>query len=293
MSRMTLRVPVEFSSEHAFAFLQRSPKEPMHRINAARVTKLLRIGSELVLFSVRPKGKNLIVDFHYGSPSTEVKKIVRKYVSEWFDLETDLKPFYTMAKKDEILRAIVKKFRGHRIISIPDLFESLIWAVLGQQINVAFAYTIKERFVEKFGEKFEFDGVIHYLFPTPEAVARLTPEQLLPLQFSRQKASYTIGIAQAFVNGELSKNKITGMSLAEAKEELVRIKGIGNWTANYAMMRTFRHPESFPLEDVALHRAIQIQLGLKKKPSLDRVKKIFRKYKGWEAYATLYLWKSL
>jgi DNA-3-methyladenine glycosylase II len=47
------------------------------------------------------------------------------------------------------------------------------------------------------------------------------------------------------------------------------------------------------LEDAGLHNAIKNQLNLGAKPSLDRVKKIFKKYKGWEAYATLYLWKSL
>ncbi len=293
MSRIILPVPSEFSFEHAFAFLERSPKEPMHLVSTGCVTKLLRVADELVLFSVRPRGKKLEIDFPDTQPSAAARKLVKAYVREWFDLGTDLKPFYSMARKDEILRSSVKKFHGHRIISIPDLFESLIWAVLGQQINVAFAYTIKQRFVEQFGERFQFKGHTYYLFPTPATVTALSPEQLLPLQFSRQKANYTIGIANAFVNGELSKEKLSTMSLAEAKDTMIRIKGIGNWTANYAMMRTFRHPEAFPLEDVALHNALRIQLGLNKKPSLSRVKKIFRKYKGWEAYATLYLWKTL
>jgi DNA-3-methyladenine glycosylase II len=293
MSRITLKVPEEFSVEHAFGFLQRSPKELMHRVDANVVTKLIRVGDEVVLFTVKPGKNRLVIEFPHAAPSHEAREAVKKYVSEWFDLETDLKAFYRLAKKDDILRDIVRKYVGHRIISIPDLFESLIWAVLGQQINVAFAYTIKQRFVAQFGEQFQFAGTIHYLFPSPAAVAALTPDQLLPLQFSRQKAAYTIGIAKAFVSGELSKEKLKGLSLPDAKAALVRIKGIGNWTANYAMMRTFRHPEAFPLEDVALHNAIRNQLGLKKKPSLSRVKKIFKRYKGWEAYATLYLWKSL
>lgn len=292
MRQLKLSVPEEFSFEHAFGFLQRSPKEPMHRVDGNSVTKLLRVGNELVLFTVRQGKKKLVIDFH-STASEGAIAAVKTYVREWFDVETDLKPFYALARKDDLLKNIVRKYAGHRIISIPDLFESLIWAVLGQQINVAFAYTIKQRFVEQFGERFDYDGITYFLFPTPEKVASLKPEQLLPLQFSRQKASYTIGIANAFVHGQLARDKFTGLSLAEAKEQLVKVKGIGNWTANYAMMRTFRHPESFPLEDVALHRAIQIQLGLKSKPSLSRVKKIFKKYKGWEAYATLYLWKSL
>jgi DNA-3-methyladenine glycosylase II len=118
-------------------------------------------------------------------------------------------------------------------------------------------------------------------------------EELLSMQFSRQKARYVKLIAEAFASGELSREKIEPLSLDDAKKELTKIKGIGNWTANYAMMKTFRRPDAFPLEDVALHNAIRILKSMKKKPSLQTVKRVFKNYKGWEAYATLYLWKSL
>ena len=161
------------------------------------------------------------------------------------------------------------------------------------QINLGFAFTLKQRFVEKFGEIIEANEDQFYLFPSFITVAFLSPDELLALQFSRQKAAYTIGIAKAFVEGKISKEKLKGLSLNDAKEELIKIKGIGNWTANYALMKTFRYPDAFPLEDAGLHNAIKNQLQLKSKPKPERVKRIFKKYKGWEAYATLYLWKSL
>jgi DNA-3-methyladenine glycosylase II len=215
------------------------------------------------------------------------------YVTEWFDLQTDLSPFYKLARKDDLLKNLVKQFYGYRIIGQPDLFESLVWAVLGQQINLQFAYTLKQRFVEKFGETLMWNEMPYYLFPSSERVTTLTDEDLLPLQFSRQKSKYVVLIAQAFADGVVSKEKLRGLPLNEAKAILMKIKGVGNWTANYALMKTFRYPDAFPLEDAGLHNAIKNQLGLKAKPSLDRVKKIFKAYKGWEAYATLYLWKSL
>ena len=63
-----------------------------------------------------------------------------------------LKPFYAMGQKDKLLKALVKNFYGYRIVGQPDLFESIVWAVLGQQINVQFAYTLKQKFVERYGE---------------------------------------------------------------------------------------------------------------------------------------------
>jgi DNA-3-methyladenine glycosylase II len=118
-------------------------------------------------------------------------------------------------------------------------------------------------------------------------------EALLALQFSRQKAKYTIGIAETFLKGDVSKEQLKGLSLQSAKDHLIKIKGVGNWTANYALMKTFRYPDAFPLEDAGVHNAIKNLKKMKAKPTLDQVRRIFKKYKGWEAYATLYLWKSL
>lgn len=254
---------------------------------------MLKVGEELILFKVGFEERQLVIHFMNTNPTAYVKEEIQKYVAEWFDLDSDLRPFYKMAKDDKLLSDLVKKFYGYRIVGQPDLFESLVWAVLGQQINVHFAYTIKQRFVEQFGEKLEHENRLHYLFPHAEKVSTLTSEQLLPLQFSRQKAAYTIGIGEAFASGKVSKEKLKGLPLQEAKEELMKIKGVGNWTANFALMKTFRYPDAFPLEDVAIHNAIKNLKKMKQKPTLDQVKRVFKKYKGWEAYATLYLWKSL
>ncbi len=293
MSKLLLGVPEEFSFELSMQFLKRSPKELLHRLGDNHVIKLLRVENELTLFSVKMGNSKLNIDFLNGKPTPTVQEVVRNYVREWFDLETDLKPFYAMAKKDALLKDLVKKYKGYRIMGQPDLFESLIWAVLGQQINLSFAYSLKQRFVELFGESLAYDNQRYYLFPSAQNVSQVQSDQLLALQFSRQKALYTIGIAQAFVEGRISKAKLTGVPLHDAKEELMKIKGIGNWTANYALMKTFRYPDAFPLEDAGLHNAIKNQLQLKSKPDVNSVMKIFRNYKGWEAYATLYLWKSL
>ena len=293
MSSILIPVPREFSFELCLAFLKRSPQELLHRQDENSVTKMLRFGDEKVLFDLRSEGDHLSVDVLTGTPSAEITQAIKDYVIEWLDLQTDLSPFYRLAGKDDLLKGLVKKYYGYRIVGQPDLFESLVWAVLGQQINLSFAYKLKYRFVEQFGESQEFGGHLHYLFPAAQRVSLIKPDQLLALQFSRQKASYTIGIAEAFAKGVMSKEKLNGLPLLQAREELMKIRGIGNWTANYGLMKTFRYPDAFPLEDAGLHNAIRIQLGLKAKPSLQRVKRIFKKYKGWEAYATLYLWKSL
>ncbi len=288
-----ITTPAEFSFELACSFLERSPREVLHRVDGGKVFKALYYRTEKILFTIRQDHSDLIVEFLNQHPAESTVNYVTDYVKEWFDLRTDLKPFYNMVEQDSLLGPLTKKYFGYRIVGQPDLFESLVWAVLGQQINLTFAYTLKQRFVEMYGDRIEHEGQPYFLFPSYQRVSQLTPESLLALQFSKQKASYTIGIAQAFASGEITKISLQHLSLSEGKEKLMKIKGIGNWTANYALMKTFRYPEAFPLEDVGIHNAIKNLKGMKSKPTLEQVKRIFKKYKGWEAYATLYLWKSL
>lgn len=285
--------PTEFSFELACSFLQRSPRELLHRVEGGKVYKALFVAGKNILLAIEQDKSDLTIQFLNHNPSAIEKEYITEYVYQWFDLNTNLKPFYNLVEGDKLLGPLIKKFYGYRIVGQPDLFESLVWAVLGQQINLTFAYTLKQRFVEQFGEVIEHEGQKYFMFPSQDVVAQLTPELLLALQFSKQKANYTIGIAQAFASGEITKESLQHLSLAEGKEKLMKIKGIGNWTANYALMKTFRYPDAFPLEDVGIHNAIKNLKGMKSKPTLDQVKRIFKKYKGWEAYATLYLWKSL
>lgn len=290
---MHIPVPKEFDYTQNLQFLKRSPKEVLHRTEEDGVVKLLQVDNSLILFKVKNFENGLTIEFLNATPSAKAQEYVKNYVCEWFDLETDLSPFYRFARKDDLLKDLVKKHYGYRIIGQPDLFESLVWAVLGQQINVQFAYTLKQRFVENFGEKLAWNDQHYFLFPSPSRVATLGDPDLLPLQFSRQKSKYTVNIAEAFASGNISKEMLRGMPLQEAKEILMKVKGVGNWTANYALMKTFRYPDAFPLEDAGIHNAIKNLKKMKSKPSLEQVKRVFKKYKGWEAYATLYLWKSL
>lgn len=293
MKALRIPPPKEFSFELALAFLKRSPRELLHKVIDERIEKALRIDGTIIIFSIHHDKQDLVVDFLNTNVTVAQATEVVKYIREWLDLDTDLKPFYALCQKDKLLKPLVQDYHGYRIVGQPDLFESIVWAVLGQQINLQFAYTLKQRFVEQFGEVFTLRDETYYLFPIPEVVSKLTPNDLLPLQFSKQKAAYAINIAKAFADGIVSKEMLAHLTLKEAKELLMEIKGIGNWTANYALMKTFRHADAFPLEDAGIHNAIKNLKKLSKKPSLEEVKKVFKKYKGWEAYATLYLWKSL
>ncbi len=293
---MTIPTPPEFSFAECLRFLNRSPRECLHYAGDGELFKPLKAGNVAVLMRVRQNGAGeLSIDFPKGAPGETFRAAAANYIREWLDLERDLKPFYAIANNDSLLEKLVRQYYGLRLIGIPDLFEALGWAVIGQQINLPFAYTLKKRLVEAFGEKIVYRRREHWLFPAPAAVAGLEPEDLLGMQFSRRKAEYLIGIARLLAGGELSREKILRESggIEDLRRRLQQIRGVGEWTADYVLMKCFRVPSAFPIGDAGLHNALKNQLGLSRKPSLGEIKALARRWKGWEAYATFYLWRSL
>ncbi|MEM8907905.1 MAG: DNA-3-methyladenine glycosylase, partial [Bacteroidota bacterium] len=225
--------------------------------------------------------------------TTQEIRFCKKYVIDWFDLDRDLSAFYQMAQQDAILSGLISRFHGLRLIGIPDLFEALSWAIIGQQINLNFAYTLKKRLVENYGTELSIDGTVYFLFPNPGVVANLNVTDLRPLQFSQRKAEYLIDLAGQMHRGELNKVGLQALSFEAAKKRLIQIRGIGNWTANYVLMKSLRHPDAFPIEDAGLHNALKRQLGLERKPTLAEIQTMAKGWEGWQAYATFYLWQSL
>jgi DNA-3-methyladenine glycosylase II len=165
---------------------------------------------------------------------------------------------------------------------------------MGQQINLTFAYTLRKRFIEQFGESITFDEQKYWLYPTAERIADLELEDLRLLQFTGRKAEYIIGIAKTLASGELTKDKLLKMQTPlDMYQALIHIRGVGAWTADYVLMKCLHHKAAFPIADVGLHNALKNQLGLEQKPTILEIQEIATHWEGWQAYATFYLWRSL
>jgi DNA-3-methyladenine glycosylase II len=293
---LRLFVPEEFNFEENLKYLSRSSNECLFKIKDERIYKALPIEKETLIIEVSGGYKNVITVRFLGNPSPpkSIREAVALYVQEWFDLGRDLRPFYDMAKSDELLRKAVESFYGLRNMGIPDLFEALCWGILGQQINLTYAYTLKRRLVESFGRCVEYEGEAYWIFPTPEDIAKLIVSDLEGLKMTVKKCEFLIGVAQLMAGGELSKEHLMNtVNVKAAEKMLVKIRGIGPWTANYVLMRCLRFPSAFPIDDVGLHNAIKLLLGTEKKPSKEEILKLSAQWKGWESYATFYLWRFL
>jgi len=286
--------PAEFCYQECFIYLDRSKQEILHQIHNEQLLKLISIEGTLILLVISFADHKIRVDFPLGVPSAHARSAVATYVWDLFDLDTNLSEFYEQAAQDSILQPLVNRYYGLRIVQIPDLFEALTWAIIGQQINLNFAYTLKSRFVERFGESLTLGEDVYWLFPTYDRIAQLDVDELRKLQFTSRKAEYVIGVAKEMCSGHLSRESLLAMKDPKLiHQALTSIRGIGAWTADYVMMKCLHDTSAFPIADVGLHNALKLQLGMDRKPTLDEIKQNAVHWDGWQAYATFYLWRSL
>jgi DNA-3-methyladenine glycosylase II len=292
---VSMKTPREFDFSHCLKFLARSPLEPCHVIQDNSLYKLEKFDGQPVLMKIAvDESEALRIGFLTPRPKKSIRARVAKYIWHWFDLDTDLGPFFRMARKDPVLKIIAEDLYGLRIIAIPDLFEAICWSIIGQQINLTFAYTLKKRFVEAFGEKYAFENKHYFLFPTPQAISRKTAADIRRLQFTWKKAEYIIELAETMNSGKVTKNRLLHLEGFEtARRELMRLRGVGQWTADYVSLRCLKDPAAFPVGDVGLQNAVKQQLGLNTKPTADDLSKFSDRWQNWQAYATFYLWASL
>ncbi|KYG58517.1 DNA-3-methyladenine glycosylase family protein [Planococcus maritimus] len=291
--RLEVATPPDFNFAECLAILGRSDQELLHTIEDERISKLLAVGDESILFDVSYSESALQIDFPHHTPSEQGQQAVGRYVADWFDLDTDLQPFYAMAASDPVLQEVVQQHAGLRVMGLPDLFEALSWAVIGQQINLTFAYTLKRRLIENFGSSLTVGDVDYWAFPSAEKIASLQVEQLRALQFSGRKAEYLIHIAQELAEARLVKDELIGQTEQQVEKQLVGIRGVGPWSAHYVMMKCLRFNSAFPITDVGLHNALKQQLGMDRKPTVAEIEDLAKPWTGWQAYATFYLWRVL
>ena len=289
-------IPVDslFNFKECLWFLNRDFDDCMHTIEGDTVVKALEVEGKPYLFRISDNGSGLKVDILEGEYTPALELAIGRFIDEWFDLRRNLQPFYKLLEKEKKLAYMTEAYQGLRLIGLPDLFEALCWSIIGQQINLTFAYRLKRRLVENYGRSIVYGGNNYHLFPEPRALAKADITALRDMQYSQKKAEYVIGIAGIFKEGLMSKIILQDLSSFAAQQQaLTAIRGIGIWTANYALMKSLRIAGAIPYGDVGLLQALVNHGLIKDRKDQAGIDRLFKKFKGWESYLVFYLWRSL
>jgi len=163
-------------------------------------------------------------------------------------LQFDLEGFYAWARGDEVLRDAVVRLRGFRPPLLPDPFEMLVGAITAQQVSLFSATAIRNRMIERFGERHE----VAWAFPTRERLGRANEGELTAVGFSRRKEEYVLALARS----DLDLDALRELPDEEVRARIVAQRGLGEWTAEWFLARHLARPNAWPWGDLALRKAV-------------------------------------
>jgi DNA-3-methyladenine glycosylase II len=260
--------------------------------------RALTIERQDVLLSLRSIGTlerpRLLLEIHSDAMvDAAVENAAAGLVRRVFTLDSDAGEFADLAGRDPVFGTLIRRLHGVRPILIPDPFEALIWAVIGQQINVTFARKLKLALVDLCGRYLQTTTGIYALAPEPEAICALDFEQLRARQFSRQKAAYVLELSHAAASGALDLLQLASSPFEEALTTLTRFKGVGRWTAEYVLMRGLGSRDSLPAGDLGLRAIIGRWYGFGRHATESEVRLIAERWAGWRGWSAFYWWYAL
>lgn len=254
------------------------------------------VAGQTVLFGVRQEGergaRRLCARVLVGPKDRATLRALGVLVERMFSTRLDLLPFYRLACSDRVMARLTRHFRGMRIPQTARVFESVVSAILEQQVNLTFAHQVKKALIETYGRPVEFAGRSYNTFPSPAALAIATPQELRRVQISGPKARAIIAIARAQLDGSLDLEGLCELEPALAYSRLIEQRGVGPWTAQYVGLRALGHADCLPSSDVGLQKTIQVFYRLRHLPSVRQVEQWGRGWPGWRSYATFYLWMT-
>jgi len=203
-----------------------------------------------------------------------------------FDLGADPAAIEAALCRDRRLAKHLAAVRGVRVPGAFDGFELAVRAVLGQQVSVAAATRLAGRLAQEYGAPLRLDpgpgSTLARIFPGPRALARFDARRA---GMPRARAAALAGLARAVARGELALDASRGLD--PGVRELVRLPGIGAWTAQLVAMRALREPDAFPSGDLGLRRA----LGAPGRPATSaELEAAAERWRPWRAYAAALLW---
>ena len=283
MAGVRLPLPAGYRIADTLAFHGRDPESPSEQVVEGVLRKALWLQARPRVLAIRMHADRAEASVEGGGPVPEAP--LRRLLG----LHLDPGPFEARVRRDGLLGPLVKARPGLRVLLTATPFEALVWAILGQQINLGLAFRLRRRVIEAYGP--EVDGLRAH--PRPGDLASADPEALGRMQVSRAKAACLIALGAAVASGRLPLDDLAAWDFAEADARLRAEKGIGPWTSHYVLMRGLGLPDCVPVGDSALATALARGLGLEARPGPKEVERLMAPYAPHRSLASFHLWAGL
>ena len=188
-----------------------------------------------------------------------------------------------LSKTDPIMARTIERVGPCTLIPNPQLFETLVDAIISQQISVKAADAIMGRL--RAALHAEADGTI-----SPNALLSLEEDTLRAVGLSPQKMRYIRDLTERVANGELDLERLSELDDEAVITELVQVKGIGRWTAEMMLIFSLGRPDVLPVDDLGFLEGVREAYSLEARPTPKEMRERGEQWHPYRTFATWYMW---
>ena len=282
-TEFTLRLPTDYRTREILDFFGRDRQSVSERVNPDGFSKCFDSDGRAITVEV-VFGRHEAICRTDAGCAFAAHRAVRRMLG----FDSDAAAFERQFAADPVFGTMFGRQRGLRIPCTPEPWEALGWAIMGQQISLQAAVTLRRGLILELGRPHP-SGL--RAFPAAEVVAGANVDLLRKLKFSASKAEYLLAAARAVANREMPLSRIRDLSARHAARLLGAIRGVGPWTIQYVFLRGAAFADCLPAGDAGLARGLERLSG--QRPDEAGVKTALDRFAPFRSLAACHVWASL
>jgi DNA-3-methyladenine glycosylase II len=288
LTKFILKPRPPFRLDFAVWTLRRRPENVIDAWDGNVYRRVVPVEDHASLIEVRQlvggDAPRLSIQVHGDQNSLKLRSVATAAVERLLGIRLDLAPWYDFAAGKRKLGPLARRFRGMKPPRYLTGFECLANAIACQQISLSAGIQLLNRFAEAFGKPFSSGGTRRFAFPQSGDLLQVDADRMRRLGFSRQKAAALLNLAHLVSQAVFCLDDLRALSDEDAVAELCRLRGVGRWTAEYALLRGMGRLRVFPGDDVGARNNLGRWLRMSEELDYDQVA---RQLKRWKPFAGL------
>jgi DNA-3-methyladenine glycosylase II len=284
---ITLPATAPFDFGASLRFLRDFPAMTGEQATTTQaLTKAIRADGHTVVASLTalPDGQpGLHADLHSAEPlPSSAEDAAADRLSFFLGLDDDLSEFYALGRADPGFAPVLARLHGYHQVKFPSPLENVVWAILSQRVPMPMAAKAKQTLIDTFDNTLVIDGRPHAAFPDLAQLTSLSPEQLTALLGNDRKAGYLYASVRRF--GEVDEQFLRTGPYEQVKEFLLRLPGIGPWSAAFVLIRGLGRMDEIPGEKMLLKAAARAYGRALSEAELATLGERYGRWRGYWAH---------
>ena len=294
--RLTATPPYDFDLTAA-AVTHFSEQYGAENFQDGVLQRLLNLGEHLCLASVHSVGTVDMPQLELELKATSLDEAIVAeachQVSWIVGTDQNLTPFYNMALEEPKLALLIQGLWGLHIPHTVSVYEALVSAIIGQQVNSHVARLLWNLLIQTFGPSMQVAGITYYAFPRPEALVAAGINGLRFIKLSTRKAEYIMDITGRVTSGGLDLEDLITYPDEDVIRTLTSLRGVGLWTVQWLLIHALSRIDGFPADDLALQRALGILLKDGSPLHPEEALEYSQHWSPFRSYVTTYLFAAI